>query len=630
MEGHSHALAHFEATGHPCSVKQGTVTPEGQGDVYCYACNDAREDKHLAEHLQGLGLRVEGLTKTEKSMTELQIEQNFSFDFSMTGDDGKALEPVFGPDKTGLKNLGNSCYLNSVLQSLFALPVFQQRYSPTQHEAHATTCALAPDACLECQVGKLSDGLLSGRYSVPDNSPPPLVPGEERNKDKGQDGVRFQHGLKPSALKALVGQGNAEFSTMRQQDASEFLQYFLSVLAHEDKRLRATGSGGSTSDAGSVLAFDLEQRLQCTQCHGVKYSTERVEGGLTLPVPFRPIRTSGKEEVRYEPVKLRECLQLFTAPEAVEGYACPVCQTRTTASKQTKFKSFPKVLAATVARFTLVGWVPTKVNVPIQVPLAEEQLSLDEFLSHGQQEGETTLPDDAGGEGNGQPVVPAVDAAAMGQLVMMGFPEVRATKALLATGNTGDAEAAMNWLFAHMDDADIDDPIDAAQFAPPVGAAPNAASAAGADTSMLEEMGFSRPQARKALRVSSNNPELAVAWLFENPTDPGEDEAPPLSAAAGDAGDAGPGGDGEGKQGDHRYDSTALPASYRLASFISHKGPSVHSGHYVAHVRAGKEWLLFNDEKVVRAPLTSENTGGDDVGVRGLAPQAYVYFLERA
>lgn len=38
-----------------------------------------------------------------------QIEHNLKFDFSMTGDDGKELEPVFGPGLTGLKNLGNRC-----------------------------------------------------------------------------------------------------------------------------------------------------------------------------------------------------------------------------------------------------------------------------------------------------------------------------------------------------------------------------------------------------------------------------------------------------------------------------------------------------------------------------------------
>jgi ubiquitin carboxyl-terminal hydrolase 5/13 len=40
-------------------------------------------------------------------MTELQLEHNLKFDFSMTGDDGQELEPVFGQGLTGLKNLGN-------------------------------------------------------------------------------------------------------------------------------------------------------------------------------------------------------------------------------------------------------------------------------------------------------------------------------------------------------------------------------------------------------------------------------------------------------------------------------------------------------------------------------------------
>jgi ubiquitin carboxyl-terminal hydrolase 5/13 len=44
-----------------------------------------------------------------------------------------------------------------------------------------------------------------------------------------------------------------------------------------------------------------------------------------------------------------------------------------------------------------------------------------------------------------------VDAAALEQIIMMGFPENRGKKALIVTGNQG-AEAAMNWLFEHMDD----------------------------------------------------------------------------------------------------------------------------------------------------------------------------------
>ena len=39
----------------------------------------------------------------------------------------------------------------------------------------------------------------------------------------------------------------------------------------------------------------------------------------------------------------------------------------------------------------------------------------------------------------------------MAQLEAMGFPTIRCQKALLATGNR-DPEAAMEWLFGHMED----------------------------------------------------------------------------------------------------------------------------------------------------------------------------------
>ena len=47
--------------------------------------------------------------------------------------------------------------------------------------------------------------------------------------------------------------------------------------------------------------------------------------------------------------------------------------------------------------------------------------------------------------------MPEFNAAAMSQLEAMGFPTIRCQKALLATGNS-DPEAAMNWLFQHMED----------------------------------------------------------------------------------------------------------------------------------------------------------------------------------
>lgn len=61
-----------------------------------------------------------------------------------------------------------------------------------------------------------------------------------------------------------------------------------------------------------------------------------------------------------------------------------------------------------------------------------------------------------------------------------------------------------------------------------------------------------------------------------------------------------------------------------MKAFISHKGPSVHSGHYVAHVWTGEEqgWVLFNDEKVVKAE-------GGAQSAEALMGFAYVYIFEK-
>jgi ubiquitin carboxyl-terminal hydrolase 5/13 len=102
------------------------------------------------------------------------------------------------------------------------------------------------------------------------------------------------------------------------------------------------------------------------------------------------------------------------------------------------------------------------------------------------------------------------------------------------------------------------------------------------------------------------NAERAIEWLFSHPDDTGEDSATSVPGPAAPPKPAG---------------SSSLPARYKLKAFISHKGPSVHSGHYVAHIKVGDAWILFNDEKVVKA---------DEESVKELKRLAYLYIFEKA
>ncbi|KAA1476327.1 ubiquitin carboxyl-terminal hydrolase 14 [Dentipellis sp. KUC8613] len=590
--GNGHGLQHYEESHHPVSVKLGTITPEGNADIYCYACNDSKLDPELALHLATFGINVEIQTKTEKSMTELQIEHNLKFDFSLTDESGKALEPVFGPGLTGLANLGNSCYMASVLQTVFSLPAFQARYFKTAQQHWATCTEPLPATCIDCQMHKIADGLLSGRYSHPRPHASSTPSDPKANNPLAHDSPIpvFQEGIKPAMFKALIGKGHEEFATMRQQDSEEFFTHLLTTLRRNAKKNNASAANEPTE----LFAFGTEQRLQCTECSGVRY---RVDSQDTLSVPV-PAREKGKDadgKTLYEEVNIEECLNLVTGVEGLE-YKCPKCQKTVTATKQAKFATFPETLVIHAKKFQLVNWVPAKLDIPLILP-SDDVLQLDKYLGTGLQANETALPE----EQSAAPGLPAFNEAAMAQLGAMGFPTIRCQKALLATGNS-DPEAAMEWLFGHMEDPDIDAPIVA-------GTAPGAGGPEPSQEqiSMLADMGFTALQARKALRETNGDPERAVEWLFSHPDDNGED-APASASAPASTATAGPGG------------SAQLPARYRLKAFISHKGPSVHSGHYVAHIRVGEEWVLFNDEKVVKADAES---------VRDLKKLAYLYIFEK-
>lgn len=533
--GNSHALAHSKETGHGVAVKLGSISAEGTADVYCYTCDDERVDESLATHLANWGINIAERQKTEKSLTEMQIEQNLKWDFTTT-QDGQELRPLFGPGLTGLKNLGNSCYLASVLQCLFDLPAFQRRYYETNDDLPTVQ---EPAEDLETQLRKMGDGLLSGRYSKPDpdaafsGQDPPAV---------------HQRGLGPSMFKHLIGRGHQEFSTMRQQDAFELFQHLFKLISR-------SRHPSPTEDPTSAFRFALEQRLQCRGCKKVRYSTNEQDNiMIILPMEKEPQKEGEEGPATWKPVSFKRCLDDFTAEEVVE-LTCSSCGSKDGYVKRTLFKTFPETFAVNARRMAIVNWVEVKVDVPIIVP--DEPFDLDSYLSPGQQPDEELLPEDAAPAAAAPAFVP--NEAGLSMLESMGFPRVRCEKALHATGNS-DGNAAMEWLFQHMEDPDIDVPLD-------LGGGSAGGSGAGASPEQIEmlgAMGFGEAQAKKALKETGGDMERAVEWLFSHPDDPGMVEGDDAGAApAASSGSAG---------------SATLPAKFQLQSIVCHKGTSIHAG----------------------------------------------------
>lgn len=540
--GNNHAIEHFNATGHQVSVKLGTISADGTADAYCYVCDDNRYDPQLSEHLQVFGIKVYSQQKTDKSMAELQLEHNLKFDFSMVTADGAKLEPVTGPGLTGLKNLGNSCYMASILQCVFAIDGFRDRYFPSAMDHFISCTQPSPAQCVLCQLHKMAYGLWSGRYS---------------NMEVGNQGNETQQvGIAPHMFKAAIAQSHHEFGSMRQQDAVEFLQ-------HLNKQVDLVEQSSREASPTQAYDFEMEERIQCTKCLGVRYNKQK-ESMISLPVIKRPIQQ--EDGKAYEPVSLAECLDVMVAEETVEGFSCSRCKEPTTVTKSTKFATFPKVLVVALLRFDITQLGPEKLDIPVQVP-ANQSIDFAKYqFKGGIQPGETPLPEDA------QPSQPAVDEEAAVQLESMGFPRVRCVKALKNTGNTG-AEAAMNWILEHMDDPDIDVPEQE----------PAAAEADPAAVEQLVAMGFPTEQAQRALKKTDGNTERALDRLLSG-ADIGDDD------------------DDETSSSQQQAAGSATDTALELTGFVSHKGTSVHCGHYVATVRHSDEWFFFNDSKVVKQP----------------------------
>ncbi len=71
---------------------------------------------------------------------------------------------MYGSKYTGMNNIMNSCYLNSVVQMLNSLPEFTNQYYHKGIE-HIKNCKSIPSECFYCQISKISIGLNSGKYS---------------------------------------------------------------------------------------------------------------------------------------------------------------------------------------------------------------------------------------------------------------------------------------------------------------------------------------------------------------------------------------------------------------------------------------------------------------------------------
>ncbi|XP_005808731.1 ubiquitin carboxyl-terminal hydrolase 21-like [Xiphophorus maculatus] len=270
-----------------------------------------------------------------------------------------------GSGRVGLRNIGNTCFLNAVVQCLSHTCVLRNYclLKSYKHEKFSKE---------EAKLMESFSQVLSGLWDV-------------REGDTVVNPRQFY-----SVFKAAV----PYFNGYSQQDAQEFLRFLLDKLHTEINRrpyVKRTGKEPQqqyvrfriSEEANAMWKKHLERddsiivdlfsgqlrsSLHCSVCSHYS-NTFDVFCDLSLPIPKR---SSAGE------VTLQECLDLFSQEEKLDKENSPMCERcnrRTECTKRLSIQRFPQVIVIHLNRFTTSRWSISKSTVYVSFPLKNLDLA---------------------------------------------------------------------------------------------------------------------------------------------------------------------------------------------------------------------------------------------------------------
>ncbi|XP_072888886.1 ubiquitin carboxyl-terminal hydrolase 8 isoform X2 [Hemitrygon akajei] len=273
------------------------------------------------------------------------------------------LNPVYGGlgrALTGLRNLGNTCYMNSILQCLCNTPRLAEYFNKNCYQRDINRSnILGHKGEVAEEFGIIMKTLWSGQYKC----------------------------ISPRDFKGRIGKINDTFAGYVQQDSQELLLFLMDGL-HEDlneaerKRYKEENNDNLDDSRAADLAWkkhkllnksiivalfqgQFKSTVQCLTCHKRSRTFEAFMY-LSLPLP-----SSSK-------CTLQDCLKLFSKEEKLTDnnrFHCSNCKAHRDSTKKLEIWKLPPILLVHLKRFSYEGRWKQKLQTNVDFPLENLELS---------------------------------------------------------------------------------------------------------------------------------------------------------------------------------------------------------------------------------------------------------------
>ncbi|OEU08808.1 cysteine proteinase [Fragilariopsis cylindrus CCMP1102] len=292
----------------------------------------------------------------------------------------------------GLKNYGNSCYVNSSLQQLFSIPLFIESISKNKegHELVTTLSNLWMSMNPMGKTDEKTDEKTLGAASARDVK---VVMDKLTDRFKGAQ-QRDSHEF----LGELIDRIHDELSGNEENDASSSVDSNImssTASANNDKKGKKLSQDEDVEPVDEFFRWNVQVCLKCKSCG---YSRSKEEMYRYLSIDIGDGNFNLRDPNFIQP-KVDSCLKRFFSAEDRE-VNCEKCEEGKIATQTMKILSKPKVMLLHLKRFfmderqitendnsTSTEIVLKKNKVPVELTT---ELSIDKLLAN--ESIETSLP----------------------------------------------------------------------------------------------------------------------------------------------------------------------------------------------------------------------------------------------